>query len=484
MDIISKVCSSEHVHSTVFEDWSVMVVDENWKHRQKLTNVLTPFFKKVELIFDVKDAVERINQQDDNIDLVLFGISPTEKETAVWTANLEGLDNKPKVVCCADYIFEEVKSAANAIAADGCLAISQRDEQVMERLADAIGEKFSMPDETLASQKDDQSESKEIIEDVVEDSVVDEPAIIEEAEQAVEEPVDADDAVTSLIKDAIPMPESSSIVLDLRELFARNKRTRAEEIEDVVDVDYKLKNRVLKAVVANFFGVKVKTKIASISHAVNLVGMKPVVNFINLISLNSASAVRTGKITDFAYKYWKYALANGIACVNLHPHIASKWLEFDSSDAFMLGALHNLGILLMAKEFPDEYPNMMLEFWRKHHSGEGQVELEKEEFGFNHAQVSAVVAKEWQMPQEFQEAIINHHDLLYKGSDEKQNALHAMLVMSNYMTNHYLFNNFDFTLLNKDVESLAKLYGKDLDSLKKMKELIRSQLMANINLIG
>lgn len=467
MNVVSKVCSSNQVRSTVFAGWNVLVVHECWRHRQKLAKMLTPYFKKIEIVFDVDDAVKRLGQSDDSIDVILFGVSPTAKETMTWAANLNELKRKPKVVYCSDQSDERIQESASLIAADGCLVIDQTEQQIMEKLAEAVGAEFQMPDEAL--QKEGPAQNKVNVEPTVELTV---------KEKHVEE------AHMILIRESIQMPEPTDVVLELRELFQRDKRTRAEEIEAVIDSDYKLKNRILKSVSANFFGVRVKTKLSSISHAINLVGMKPVVNFAYLISLNGAASKRTGKITDFAYKYWKYALSSGIACVDLHPHIASDRVDFDASDAFLLGALHNLGILLMAKEFPDEYPNQMSEFWRKHHSGVGQIELEKQEFGYDHTQVSALVAQEWLMPQEFQRPILNHHDFSYKVGDNKEQSLHDMLVLSDYMTNHYLFNNFDYTLINKDVEPIAKKFDEDLGALKKMKDTIRSQLMANINLIG
>ncbi len=468
-DIVSRICSSDQVNSTVFADWSVLVVDENWKHRQRLSKMLTPFFKKIELVFDVTDALTRLEQKDDVIDLILFGVSPTAKETLAWTGNINGLEKKPKVLFCADKSLDHVKDLANLIVADGHLALGEDEGEFLQSVSEIVGADFNMPEKTSENTPEISDNNQVIAEPTV--AVVAEEHHVEESHKV-------------LIRESIQIPEPTDVILELRELFQRDKRTRAEEIEAVIDSDYKLKNRILKSVSANFFGVRVKTKLSSISHAINLVGMKPVVNFANLISMNGAAAKRTGKITDFAYKYWKYGLSSGIACVDLHVHMASDLVDFDSSDAFLLGALHNLGILLMAKEFPDEYPNQMSEFWRKHHSGVGQIELERNEFGYDHSQVSALVAQEWQMPEEFQKPILNHHDFAYKLGDKKEVMMHNMLALADYMTNHYLFNNFDFTLLNKEMEPIAKVYGQDLDSLKKMKETIRSQLMANINLIG
>lgn len=483
MKIVKRELSSDHIHPNVFADWKVLVVDENWKQRQRLAKLLTPFFKKVELIFDVKDAIASLVKGDDMAELVIFGVHFTSKEAVAWIKSLKEFESRPKVLLCADTVEEELESTANAIAADGCVAVGGDDGQVMGELAAAVGEEFSMSDFVEQSEPSGELAEPESVADAATESEPEIEEIVSE-EMVAEEQSDFSLATELTIKDVIEIPEPTDIVLELRELFQRQKRTRAEEIEAIVDSDYKLKNRVLKSIAASFFGVKVKTKISSISHAINLVGMKPVVNFVNLISLNTASAKRTGKITDFAYKYWKYALASGIACVDLHPHIAEKRFDFDSSDAFLLGAIHNLGIVLISREFPDEYPHMMSEFWRKHHSGEGQNELEKEEYGFDHAQVSALIAKEWQMPEDLQHAVASHHDLAFKSNNKKQIALHNMLMLSDYMTNHYLFNNFDYTLLNKDVGPAAKAFGEDLESLKKMKETIRSQLMANINLIG
>ncbi len=453
-EIYSRICKVEKSHDSALSQWQVMVIDQNWRQRQKLSSLLSPYFKEVELIFDVKDGLKRLGDDRKNkVDLVVFGVVPTEKELENWGGQLRHFPQQPKVLYCSDDMDPSSMKLATALEAHGCLVLSQTDEQIMSELAAAVGEEFQAPESAVS---------------VTESSV---------AEKAGS--INFDNVIA-----VVPIPEPTDVVIDLKELFSRDKRTKPDEVAAIIERDYKLKNRVLKLVGAPFFGVKVKTKISSISHAINMIGMKPIVNFANLISLNTVISTRTGKITDFAYKYWKYSLANAISCVNLNPHIESFWMEFDTSEAFMLGAIHNSGILLMAKEFPEEYPHMLSEGWRQDHSGCSQCEQENTEYGFDHTHVSLVVAKSWGMPEEFYNAIQYHHDCDFKVEDKKTKAIHDMLILSNYMTNHYMFNNYDYSLMTKKVEPIASGFGESLESMKKMKELVRSQLMANINLIG
>lgn len=456
-EIYSRICKVEKPHDSALSQWEVMVIDQNWKQRQKLADLLSPYFKEIELIFDVKDGLRRLgDSQKSKVELVVFGVVPTEKEMEEWNSQLKYFPQQPKVLYCSDNMDQSSMKIATDLAAHGCLVLSQTDAQIMSELAAAVGEDFEAP-ETVVTAIDSAAEDKN--EAVNLDSISD---------------------LVSVIK----LPEPTAVVIELKELFSRDKRTKPDEVAAIIEKDYKLKNRVLKLVGAPFFGVKVKTKISSISHAINMIGMKPVVNFANLISLNSVISARTGKITDFAYKYWKYSLANAISCVNLNPHVESFWMEFDNSEAFMLGAVHNSGILLMAKEFPEEYPHLLSEGWRHDHSGCSQCEIETEEYGFNHAQVSVAVAKAWGLQEEIYQAIHQHHDYDFKTEDKKTRAIHDMLMLSNYMTNQYMFNNYDYSLMTKKIESIANGFGESIESMKKMKELVRSQLMANINLIG
>ncbi len=453
-EIYSRICVAENHYDSALSQWEVMVIDENWKQRKKLSDLLSPYFKEVELIFDVKDGLKRLgDDRKSKVDLVVFGIIPTEAELSYWNDQLRHFSQQPKVLYCSDDMDPSSMKLATALEAHGCLVLSQTDEQIMSELAAAVGEKFEMPEPAVSAA---QSTAAEEVESTKFESVI----------------------------SVIPMPEPTDVVVDLKELFSRDKRTKPDEVAEIIERDYKLKNRVLKLVQASFFGVKVKTKITSISHAINMIGMKPVVNFANLISLNTVISARTGKITDFAYKYWKYSLANAISCVNLNPHVESFWMEFDTSEAFMLGAVHNSGILLLAKEFPEEYPHMLSEGWRQDHSGCSQCEQENTEYGFDHTHVSLAIAKSWNMPEEFYKAIQFHHDCDFKVEDKKTKAIHDMLILSNYMTNHYMFNNYDYSLMTKKVEPIASGFGESIESMKKMKELVRSQLMANINLIG
>ncbi len=456
-EIYSRICKVEKPHDSALSQWQVMIIDQNWKQRQKLSDLLSPYFKEVELVFDIKDGLKRLgDDRKSKVDLVVFGIVPTEKEMECWSDQLRHFPQQPKVLYCSDDMDQSSMKMATALEVHGCLVLSQTDEQIMSELAAAVGEELKTP-EPVVTVTD--SSATEEFESIKLDNVID-------------------------LVSAIPMPEPTAIVMELKELFSRDKRTKPDEVAAIIEKDYKLKNRVLKLVGAPFFGVRVKTKISSISHAINMIGMKPVVNFANLIALNGVVGMRTGKITDFAYKYWKYSLANAIACVNLNPHVESFWMEFDTSEAFTLGAVHNSGILLMAKEYPEEYPQMLTEGWRQDHSGCSQCEQENAEYGFNHTHVSLALAKSWSMPEEFYKAIQYHHDSDFKENDKKTKAIHDMLILSNYMTNHYMFNNYDYSLMAKRVEPIASGFGESIESMKKMKELVRSQLMANINLIG
>lgn len=462
-EIYSRICKVKKPHDSALSQWEVMVIEQNWKQRQKLANLLSPYFQEVELIFDVKDGLKRLgDSKKSKVELVIFGVVPTEKEMEKWNSQLRHFPQQPKVLYCSDKMDPSAMKIATTLEAHGCLVLSQTDEQIMSELAAAVGEEFIKPVPAV-DVSEPQAQSVSMLEKKQELSAIDD--------------------IESIIS-AVPIPEPTDIVLELKDLFNRDKRTKADEVEAIIERDYKLKNRVLKLVSASFFGVRVKTKISSISHAINLIGMKPVVNFANLISLNTVLTARTGKITDFAYKYWKYSLANAISCVNLNPHVESFWMEFDNSEAFMLGSVHNSGILLMAKEYPEEYPHMLAEGWRHDHSGCSQCEQEKAEYGFNHAQVSVAVAKAWGFPEEIYQAIHQHHDYDFKTEDKKTMAIHDMLTLSNYMTNQYMFNNYDYSLMTKRVEPIAKGFGETVESIKKMKELVRSQLMANINLIG
>jgi putative nucleotidyltransferase with HDIG domain len=99
--------------------------------------------------------------------------------------------------------------------------------------------------------------------------------------------------------------------------------------------------------------------------------------------------------------FWKHSLAVGLAAKAL---AASAGLNPDH--AFTAGLLHDIGRLVLVTCFPDHYRTVVE---NRAKSDDFLVAREREELGFDHADVGAALAKRWKFSPEVSEAVRAHH---------------------------------------------------------------------------
>lgn len=108
---------------------------------------------------------------------------------------------------------------------------------------------------------------------------------------------------------------------------------------------------------------------------------------------------------------WEGALAGGVAAEVIAAELDSK-LGVDGGVAFTAGLLRDCGKLAMDQLIGvDELKQLLLQ----KNQGE-QLDLEQSEFGFDHAEVGAALAKMWDLGEQLQQAIRYHHDPPSDGS--------------------------------------------------------------------
>ncbi len=480
-NIFCRVVKAEKLITSLFNGWDVVLVNQKWKMRKTTSLLLMKYFSQVELLFDFEDTVKRINDRSKNSPkIIIFAIEPTEKEIEYWAKEYDSLLKPPIVFTLCHKINDKAIDLSAKLSSTGIIQLDQTDQAIIDEMLAAVGETKNGGTET---QSESETEEVAVEEDISAASKMAEDEVFDDS---YEEP-DVDVVKTGNkhldeLAEKLKIPPPPETIIKLQKLM--EGKPRANEVGEIIEADYKLKNTVLKLLNAQFFNFGVKSKISSIAHAINLVGMDSLVSITYAMALKTTLSYRTGRISDFAYRFWKYSFANSIACVYLTPRVEEFWLDFSVGKAFLLGAVHNSGMLLMAKEF-DGYSKSLDIGWKADPDGRTQCTIEDEQYGFDHALVSFAIAKVWNLPHEFHDPILHHHDLEDSDlDDEKTKSLHDMLLLSNYMTNNFLFTNYDFTLLNEIIEPVAKEFGESLASIKKIREKVRSQLMLNINTLS
>ncbi|MEM9368777.1 MAG: HDOD domain-containing protein [Planctomycetota bacterium] len=167
-----------------------------------------------------------------------------------------------------------------------------------------------------------------------------------------------------------------------------------------IEADPGLMGQVLRFVNSSYFGFS--REIMSISQAITLIGSRAITNF----ALWNAvfSVIPNPKFGPFDLKaLWQDSLRRAIFARRL-----GRELKLASAEDLFAGALlQDMAIPLLLKELPEQYEDLVA---KRVESGERLSGLEKELFGWDHAEAAAMLATRWKLPEEFVRLIAEHTD--------------------------------------------------------------------------
>lgn len=193
------------------------------------------------------------------------------------------------------------------------------------------------------------------------------------------------------------LPQSAIRLLQL----SQDPENGPAEFAIPIESDPGLTGQVLKFVNSSYFGFA--REISSIKLAITLVGIRTIKNF----ALWSAvfSLMPNPKCGPFDLKsLWQDSLRRGLFARAMGRLLG----QADSEDLFAAALLQDMTVPLLAKELPEEYGRL---FERRRGGKTRLSDLERERFGWTHAQAAAILARRWSLPEEFVQLIENHTEL-------------------------------------------------------------------------
>jgi putative nucleotidyltransferase with HDIG domain len=185
----------------------------------------------------------------------------------------------------------------------------------------------------------------------------------------------------------------------------------------LIEKDAALAAAIMKAVNSAFYALP--TKMTRLDRAVAYLGMRTVKEV-------SASAClsKLCKPIDFgpytARDLWDHGIAVAIAAREL----ANRSKKFDGEEAFLLGILHDIGLILAAQSEKAKGTDLLT----KAQAGQGTfADLERQIFGFSHTELGAALAKKWAF-QEMQAGVIEFHHSPGEAPEEYRALCHHLYV--------------------------------------------------------
>ena len=211
--------------------------------------------------------------------------------------------------------------------------------------------------------------------------------------------MESDDKIKKILGTAHKLPTLPGIAIKILEAV-RKEEACLKEIGEILSKDPSLSTEVLRAINSPFYGLS--TKVTTVSHAVNMLGINTVKSL--SLSFSIVKNFEAEKSNAFDYTgFWKDSLTSAVSAkilaANLLPHF--------SDDAFFLGLIHNIGQLVISLILPDQYNLISKEMER---SGCASHEAENQILGFNHMQVGEHLIQSWNFPNNFSIPVRNHHE--------------------------------------------------------------------------
>jgi HD-like signal output (HDOD) protein len=204
------------------------------------------------------------------------------------------------------------------------------------------------------------------------------------------------------IKGCKSLPVLSPLASTILKL-CRSEETTASELANIISQDPAMVAQILFMANSGYYSGS-RNKVTSILQAVTLLGFSIIANlalsfcFYRLIKdMNEHSTPGIDRV-----KFWRRSILASIAGRAIGTHFA-----YPDAELMFLGALlQDIGILVLNEIAPHE----ITIFQGKDQDNHAVLQqLELEHLGVDHPQVGAWLAQHWQLPEEFQVAILYSH---------------------------------------------------------------------------
>lgn len=200
------------------------------------------------------------------------------------------------------------------------------------------------------------------------------------------------------IRNCATLPSLPTIAVQVLEL-AQKEEVDIGEIARIISKDPALSGKILKTVNSSFYGRQ--QAVSTISQALVILGLQSVKTLVLGFSL--VSNLAKSKSKGFQHiNYWRHSIFGAAAARS----IAGKLGIVQQEEAFLIGLLSDIGMLVLDQVLGDEYGEIV-ERAVSHHDI-SRIELET--LQMTHAQVSGTLAEQWKLPPLLSTPIAFHHN--------------------------------------------------------------------------
>ncbi len=169
--------------------------------------------------------------------------------------------------------------------------------------------------------------------------------------------------------------------------------TSIKHIGDLINKDQALSTRLLKMVNSPVYGFP--GRISSVHQALMLVGLGALKGMLMGVAIFDA-------MQKTMIGLWEHSIGSAIAARLIAVKVGMK----ETEEASVAALIHDLGKVTFGICYPDEYKALL---GKAKTEEQYIVDVERENFGVNHAEAGRWIAKKWNFPGNLVEAIAYHH---------------------------------------------------------------------------
>jgi HD-like signal output (HDOD) protein len=212
----------------------------------------------------------------------------------------------------------------------------------------------------------------------------------------------SDRRLKSLLPRLESLPSLPALYMEiLGEIQAPNSSFR--KVGELIARDVSMTAKILQLVNSAFFGLA--RRVASPQDAVSLLGYDTVKALV--LSAKVFSQFELKRIPGlWLDALWRHSLETSLFTRGIGT--AEKLPRKSQDEAFTAAILHDLGKLILAQNFPDDYAEVLTQASRQ---PDPLWEIETERFGASHAELGAYLMGLWGIGDEVVSAIAHHHQL-------------------------------------------------------------------------
>ncbi len=193
------------------------------------------------------------------------------------------------------------------------------------------------------------------------------------------------------------MPHVAAKILEL----VSNPDTSALKLQELIDSDQVLAMRILK--VANSALYALPRKVKTLKQAIVMLGFNHIRSLVLAEAIQNLFKGKGQRGELLEAMLWEHSVGSAFAA----KAVAKKLNSPLSEEAFVVALIHDIGKLIMLQGDPQRYNEIVQTIYKEYRPFH---ELEREQFGVDHAQVGAALAGRWNLHSKLVEAIAGHHN--------------------------------------------------------------------------